>query len=271
MLKGFVLGTTSLIPGISAGTLALIMGIYEKIIFSITNLFSFSKNNQKKAGFSFLLCLTIGFLLAIGALAKGISWLLSTFPLELYSVFTGLIIASLPKLFKMTDKTKQSFFLVSIISVVFFIFLKKIPNLSHPQASLFLFFISGFFGFFASALPGLSGSTVLLIMGTYQLILKALTEGEGGYFIIFLIGGMAGLSCAFYFIRFFLKKKKNLFFCIILGLIIGSLPEIAPWKQEHSLSTSTLLIRIITCIFMGIILFLLAEKPIFWKKTKVQN
>ena len=263
------MGTVSLVPGISAGTFALIMGIYEKIIFSVTSGFSFL--NKNKANYLFLLCLTIGFVCAIGSLAKGIDWLLSMFPLELYSVFTGLIIASFRKLFNMTDKTKKSFFIVGATAIIFFIFLKSIPSSINQQASFFLFFTSGFLGFFASTLPGLSGSTVLLVIGTYQLILKALANGEVGYLIIFLIGGIAGLICASYFIHFFLKKHKSLFFCITLGLIIGSLPEIAPWKEEHSLSVITLFIRISICIFMGIILFFLAEKPFFWKKTKVHN
>ena len=244
------------------------MGIYEKIIFSVTNVMPFLKNRKKKDPFIFLLCLTIGFLLAIGFLASGLSWLLSTFPLELYSIFTGLIIASLPRLLKMTNKTKPTFFTIGLVSLIVLIALKNISPFSNLQASFILFFISGFLGFFASALPGLSGSTILVIMGTYQLILKALTEGEGSYLIVFLIGGIIGLSCAFYLVRLFLKKKKNLFFCIILGLIIGSLPEMIPWQQEHFLSINTLMVRIITFVLSGIILFILVENSFFWKKIK---
>ena len=250
------------------------MGIYEKIIFSITNLISFSKKSHKKDQFIFLLCLTIGFLLAIGFLASILSWLLSTFPLELYSIFTGLIIASLPRLFKMTNKTNFSFFIVGLVSLIVFISLQNISPFANLQASFILFFVSGFLGFFASALPGLSGSTILLIMGTYQPILKALTQRQEDYLMVFLIGGIVGLSCAFYLARFFLKKKKNLFFCIILGLIIGSLPEMIPWQQEHhSLSINDLIISIVTFVLTGIILFILVEKSLFLKKKnlKIKN
>ena len=149
ILKGFVLGTSSLIPGLSTGTLALVMGIYEKIIFSITNLISFSKKNHKKKDqFIFLLSLTIGFLLAIGFLARVLSWLLDTFPLELYSIFTGLIVASLPHIFKLTDKTKKSVFIVAIVSLIVFPFLKKYFSFFKSTKlfySVFYIWISGVF------------------------------------------------------------------------------------------------------------------------------
>ncbi len=245
-------------PGISAGTLALIMGIYEKIIFSITTLIPFSRKNNNNL--IFLLCLTIGILLAIFFLTKGMTLLLSLFPLQLYSFFTGLIVASLPRLFKLTDKKRKSFLLIILIAIGFFISLKITPGLLHFQDSSFLFFISGFFGAFSSILPGLSGSTVLLILGVYHSILKALTEWMIGYLLIFAMGGALGLGCALYFIRSFLEKKKNLFFCLILGLIIGSLPKVIPWKQTQFESTATAIAHIISFICVGIIAFLLIEK-----------
>ena len=240
------------------------MGIYEKIIFSITSLLFLSK---KPKNLIFLLCLTFGFLVAVFFLAEGMSWLLSHFPLEVYSVFTGLIVASLPKLLKFTDKKRSSFLLIGLISIVFFVFLKIIPNFSiQNQISWFVLFMSGFLGFFASILPGLSGSTILLIIGTYHLILKALTEWMGGYLIIFSMGGVLGLICAFYFIHAFLKKRKNLFFCIIIGLIIGSLPKIIPEEQWRSTHISTTIITTISFILIGIILFFFLKKNSSFRK-----
>ncbi len=253
------MGVACLVPGISAGTLALIMGVYEKIILSISHLFSFS---IKSANFIFLLCLTIGLLLAIFCLAGGMSWLLFHFPMELYCFFAGLILASVPKLFYLTDKTKKSILLTGVVAFSVCIFLAMIPNVSTlNQASLFLFFISGFFGFFASILPGLSGSTILLILGMYHLILEALTgEGKTIYVILFSVGGMLGLICAFYCIRYFLNNRKNIFFCIILGFIIGSLPKILPWEKWDSADKNTAIIYSLIFCLIGIILFFLIEK-----------
>ncbi|MCY4321508.1 MAG: DUF368 domain-containing protein, partial [Bdellovibrionaceae bacterium] len=168
----------------------------------------------------------------------------------------------------LTDKTKKSVFIVAIVSLIVFLSLKNISPFSNLQSSFTLFFISGFLGFFASVLPGLSGSIVLLIIGTYPLILKAVTEKQVDYLMVFLIGGVIGFSCAFYLIRFFLKNKKNLFFCITLGLIIGSLPEMISLKKEHILSINTLIINISIFSLIGVALFILVENLFFWKKIK---
>ena len=255
ILKGFVLGGSGLIPGVSAGTLALIMGIYEKIIFSLDNLFS---KNKKKESFIFLLCLTLGGIIAIFTLTEGIAQLISHFPLEVYALFTGLIIGSLYKLFQLTDKTKKSFLWVSLIAIAFYIALKLWPETSFTQSGKGILFLSGFVGFFAGALPGLSGSAVLLLMGTYHLVLEILTEKLWGHLLIFLLGGVFGLITAFYIIRFFLKKRNNLFFCIILGLIIGGLPQIIPWEEYPTGDIKSLFVWFY--IFIGIGLFFLLEK-----------
>ena len=263
ILKGFTLGVASLVPGISAGTLAVIMNIYEQIITTITHSFF----PLKRKNIIFLGFLSIGFLTAIFSLADIISYLLLHSPLEIYCFFTGLILASLPKLLKMTDKKKKSFIIIFLTAILFFIFFKIMPNHSYQEeVSLLLFFTSGFVGFFASVLPGLSGSTILLIMGTYHFTLKVLTEINIIYLIFFISGGFLGLVCAFYFIQFFLKKKKNLFFCIIIGLIVGSLSKILPWEQWASTEIKTAFIKTTIFIFLGIFVFFFIEKKAFFTK-----
>ena len=264
VLKGFTLGTASLVPGISAGTLAVIMNIYEQIITAITHSFF----PLKRKNIIFLGSLSVGFLIAVFGLADIISYLLLHFPMEVYCFFTGLILASLPKLFKMTDKKKGSFTIIFLTAILFFIFFKIMPNnLNQDEVSLPLFFISGFIGFFASVLPGLSGSTILLIMGTYHFTLKILTEINITYLVFFILGGSLGFICAFYFIQFFLKRRKNLFFCIIIGLIIGSLSKILPWEQWESIEIKTAIMKTIIFILLGIFIFFLIEKrTLFTKK-----
>lgn len=259
VLKGFIMGVACLIPGVSAGTLALIMGVYEKIILSINEIIRLS---IKRKTFVFLLCLSLGLLLAVFCLAEGMSWLLSTFPIELYCFFAGLILASIPKLFHLTDKTKSSLLITSVTALTVCIVFTMFPDSSKlNQTDLFLFFISGFFGCFASILPGLSGSTVLLIIGTYHLILKTLAESIMGIdIIVFSIGGVLGLVFGFYCIRYFLKHKKNLFFCVVLGLIIGSLPKILPWKEWSATDTNMVTMNGFVFCFIGVILFFLLEK-----------
>ena len=233
ILKGSVIGVGCLVPGISAGTLALIMGVYEQIISSINSLWPVS--GKTKPALIFLLCLAGGTGAGIFLPARGISFLLNQFPVELYWIFTGLIVASLPQLFKLTDRTKKSFLIACSTALIFFVVLRVMGGGEGGpewEGRLFLlFFISGFLGCFASVLPGVSGSAVLLILGSYPTILKSLTEGPSGQMGLFLAGGLLGFVCAFYFVRFLLNKKKNLFFCVALGLILGSLPEVFPQEQ----------------------------------------
>jgi len=260
--KGFALGSASLVPGVSAGTIALIMGIYGKIIFSVNHLISFSKSVKKKESFIFLSCLAVGVLISVFSLAEGISWLLSRFPLEVYSVFTGLIIASFPKLLSLTDKNKKSFLVILSVSALVFILLfilQKMSFFGWKNITFSSFFISGFFGFFVSVLPGLSGSAVLLILGSYPFILEALVERMVAYLMVFLIGGVLGLLCAFYCVQFFLKKKKNMFFCIIIAFIVGSLPEVLPWQtalESESITASIVLMLVFIAIGFSFFIFL---------------
>ena len=288
-LKGFALGAVCLAPGISAGTMALVMGIYDKIVFSVTSLFPVSKKTKKSL--IFLCCLTAGVVLSFVFLSKGMSRLLLLFPLQMYSFFTGLILASLPRLLSQTDfefrpllgyipfvtrsqgsdtlkqeriksKSLKSLLLILAVALGFFAFLNLTGLELGARLSkgfFWLFFVSGFLGLFASVLPGLSGSTVLLLLGSYSMILKALTEWKLTPLIVFSAGGLLGLVCAFYFVRLFLEKRRKLFFCLILGLILGSLPEIIPWANhlENKIVTIT---HILVFLFLGMAVLRLTEK-----------
>ena len=255
ILKGFVLGSSCLIPGVSAGTLALIMGIYEKIIFSIENLFSKNKN---PGAFIFLLCLAIGGVTALFTLTESIEWLIVHFNLEVYAVFTGLIVGSLYKLFQFTDKTKKSVLWISLVAIGFFIILKLSPAIYFTQEGKGILFLSGFLGVFAGFLPGVSGSAVLLLMGSYHLILETVTQKLWGSFLVFLLGGGFGFLIAFHLVRFFLKKTNHLFFCVMLGLIIGGLPQIIPWEEYPKGEINSLVVG--AYILIGMALFFLLEK-----------
>ena len=333
LVKGFALGAVCLAPGISAGTMALVMGIYDKIVFSVTSLFPVSE--KTKNSLIFLCLLTSGVVLSFVVLSKGMSQLLLLFPLQMYSFFTGLIVASLPRLLSQTDfnlralwgrfkpqspllpqesiksKSLKSLLLILAVALGFFAFLnlkgsefgkefsqrpftvntpesshlskgfnkesyprpfaedsKESSHLSAPPVTGFfwLFFVSGFLGFFASVLPGLSGSTVLLLLGSYSKTLKALTDWDLKPLMVFVAGGLLGLFCAFYFVRFFLQKNRKLFFCIILGLILGSLPEIIPWEQGFENKTFTAL-KVFVFLFFGMALLWFTEKRFFLNKV----
>ena len=255
IFKGFLLGVVCLIPGISAGTIALLLGIYDKIIFSITSL--------KRQSFIFLFYISLGSLIGILLFAKAISLLLMSFPIPVYFAFIGFILASLPRLFQLIDKDKKSFFLVALSSLCIFIFLLILPRGSFMSSlSAEIFFISGFLSVFASVLPGLSGSTVLLLLGAYSMVLNVLAKQEVFYLSFFVFGGIFGLGLAFYFVRWFLKYHKNVFFCIILGWIIGSIPEMIPWDESPFKKP----ILVISSLLVSMLVVFILDKKFFKKK-----
>ena len=268
ILKGFVLGVASLIPGLSAGTLAVILSIYEKIILSISELLTLK---IKKENLIFLLLLSFGCLVAIFSLAKGMSYILTQFSLEVYSFFGGLILAALPRLFELTNKKTSSVLYIGGVALGVFALLYGLPEFSQLENYLFSFFISGFLGVFISVLPGISGSMILVILGTYHACLQALTRLEWTKIGLFILGGLIGLLSAFYFVRLIMRKNPNAAFCTLLGLILAGVTEILPWEAWHSLPVMQGFLRSILFILLGSVCIFLTEKIAFFKKRVLKK
>ena len=211
VFKGVVLGCSALAPGVSMGTLALAMNIYEKIIFLKDR--------------NFLMCLSLGFASVVFLGAGFVSYLLKFFPLETYSLFIGLVLASLPVVFKNIKKGWRS---AAVVVPVIFVF-GALLNFSvgfGPQTNKFWIILSSFIGGFSAVLPGVSGSMVLLMMGVYDVFLQSLKEFNIIHLTLFLIGGLSGLSLAFFSMNWLLKNKKSLVFCVLCGLILAGLPSL---------------------------------------------
>ena len=261
IFKGLALGGALLIPGLSASTLAIVMGIYEKTVVSLTQCIPWkkTKKSKNKNHFYFLLCLATGVVLALLLLAKPLSFLLFHFSLPLQAFFIGLIGASVPSLFKMTGQSPSSFLWVVFWTGLFlggfyiiFPFLSEqsalsalfIPEKSHflsaclngfeqnplcsEHTAQTLLFLSGFVAVFASVWPGLSGSFVLLLIGTYHYVLQNLADRDLWNLAVFALGGLLGLLLALFVVRLLLKKYKKLFFCMALGIIIAGIPSFIP-------------------------------------------
>src|SRR5699024_9823776 len=169
--RGFIMGTSDLIPGVSGGTIAVILGIYDELIASINKLFS--KDWAKQL--PFLIPLGIGMGAALKVLSGGMDWLLSHYPEPTYFLFLGLIIGLIPCLFKEADaaisfQTKQYVLLVIGIVLIALLLPFKDANEGAAIAELttstyMLLFVGGFLASAAMILPGISGSMVFLILG----------------------------------------------------------------------------------------------------------
>ena len=201
-------------------------------------------------------CVSTGIGLSVFTLAEGISYLLQYYPFPVYSIFTGLVLASLPVLFKEVQIKRHFIWFVVAAAIMFSIsVLFVVEPVIQSSPSLWLYFLSGFLGFFFAVLPGLSGSMALLLLGTYHFILLILNTLVWSHLIMFLTGGVIGLACVFYCLQFLFKRNKSFIFSIILGFIIGSLPKIFPWKYWSMENDITFFTTAFCFITIGIGLF----------------
>ncbi|MDK2886068.1 MAG: putative rane protein [Thermosipho sp. (in: thermotogales)] len=214
---GILMGIANLIPGISGGTMAVITGIYNDLIISITQVFKF-----KKEGFKILFFVGLGILVSIFSGAKVFEFGLENYPFYMYSLFFGLILASIFYL-----KSKINF---RFLPTIFGIILVLLPNfLPHSNTiSNLKIFLGGFLGGAAMIIPGLSGSLMLLILGIYDKAILALSNLDIKFLSFLGFGVILGIYSVARLIKWALNKNKDFVDNFVLGLIIGSLYPIFP-------------------------------------------
>lgn len=240
IMKGVLMGIANIIPGVSGGTMAVSMGIYDTIISSITNLFKDFKKSIKT-----LWPYLIGMLLGIAGLSFLIEYLFSNFPLQTSMIFIGLILGGFPVI---TSKIKGqklgashiiTFFIFFSIIIVMQIFkTNKVTTLSTSfqiVQTIQLFFV----GVIASAtmvIPGVSGSLILMLLGYYTPIIETISTFIksamsfevssilGGFTILipFGLGVLFGLFAVAKLIEFLLGRFELLTYSAIMGLVIAS-------------------------------------------------
>lgn len=222
------MGASDVVPGVSGGTIAVLLGIYDQLIAAINGLFS----REWKKHVSFLLPLGIGIVVAIFTLARLMNWLLKVYPGPTYFMFLGLIVGVLPYLFREVD-AKVNFKLHHIIILLISIFLVGLLALLNDEEGAvivgrslsiyLLFFFSGFLGSAAMILPGISGSFILLVIGVFPTIMHALTYFEFDVILITGAGIGIGIITMSKVIHYFLTHYQFGTFAVIIGMVIGSI------------------------------------------------
>ncbi len=243
MIRGFFMALADSVPGVSGGTIAFIMGFYDDFIISINTLISKSKNLlEKKAAILFLGKLGIGWIVGI---TLSVFILTSIFESEIYkisSVFIGLILFSIPLIIKEeTASLKRNYYNVvyTLVGISFVYWLSvlnsQISNTAENDASTFTFtfglfvFLAGVTAISAMILPGISGSSILLIFGVYSTIILTIKEVLTFDFqnlpilIFFGIGIITGVLTVIRLLRYLLSNYRSQMIYLILGLMIGSL------------------------------------------------
>ena len=237
ILKGFILGIANVIPGVSGGTLAISLGIYERILNVINH---FRKNI--KENIKFILLLGLGLVLAIGLFSNIIGYTLEHYPFATILFFIGFIIGGLPILFKKVKgniKISNIFiFLVTFSLVMLMTFVNvssKSASLSNINISLLLIlFGCGFIAAATMILPGISGSFILMLIGYYEPIINTIRDVTkfndlfNNLIIlgVFGIGVLTGIIAMSRFIEWLLNRYEVKTYYGILGFIIASIISI---------------------------------------------
>ena len=230
ILRGVVMGIANVIPGVSGGTLAVSMGVYDKLIAAINNLFK-----KFKQSLSTLWPLGLGMLVGIFGLAAVIKPLLSNFPLPTNFAFIGLILGGLPVIVRRMN-VKKAGATGGFLFVIFFALIIVLPLLTGtgsravtPNVGTVLLLV--LIGAVASAtmvVPGVSGSMVLMLIGFYEPVIGALntlrTGDLGALFILlpFAVGVVVGIFSISKLIDMLFHKFPDQTYCAILGLVIAS-------------------------------------------------
>jgi putative membrane protein len=238
-MKGFLMGAANVIPGVSGGTMALILGIYEELINAIRSInlkfvrlitiFNI-KEALSSVSWPFLLPISLGVFLATFSLAEVLSWLLDRYPVIVWSFFFGLIVSSVITVSRVIRQWRIPTIVAIAVGTITAYGLFGVIPVSTPNAPWFIF-VSGFIAICAMILPGISGAYILVLLGKYHYILEALNNKD--FFTLFIIGAgaLVGLISFAQILGWLLKKYHDLTMAILIGLMCGSLRKIWPWKE----------------------------------------
>lgn len=238
--KGLAMGAADIVPGVSGGTIAFITGIYEELIDTINGInlnalrTLFIKGIGafwKQINGSFLVALLLGIAISILSLAELMTYLLSEHPVLIWSFFFGLILASIWLVGKTIDKWSIGVILSFIFGIVSAYYISSIQTVRHVDGYWFIF-VSGMIAICAMILPGISGSFILVLLGSYHLVLQALKERDLFLILIFVSGCAIGLLSFARLLKFLFTKFKTATIALLTGFMIGALYKVWPWKKN---------------------------------------
>lgn len=248
-IKGFIIGIGKIIPGVSGAMLAITMGVYDKAIFYICN---FRKN--VKTSVKYLLPLGMGICLSIILFSKLISLCLDKYYVITMLFFIGLIIGGIPTVVNKVNK--KDYFITGIVFAIFFLI--TIFNISNSYIiknnfiDTIVFFVSGLIETIGTIVPGVSGTALLMILGTYDIIIYSIGNIMNIRIIIpFVIGIIVGMILFIKIVDYLFKNYSNKMYSVILGLLLSSIVLLVIQVFKNRIYISNLIIGIVFMI-MGI-------------------
>jgi putative membrane protein len=266
-LRGLLMGSADVIPGVSGGTMALITGIYQRLVHAISQInanfllaalkgdFGKSKEELLKWDFNLFIPLLLGIGLAVLTMSKIMTLMLTVYTATTYAFFFGLILASAGFVYKHVDELNLKNILFLVVGFVFAILFVGL-NPVQANHTLPVIFLSGMVAICAMILPGISGAFILLLLNQYEYMLAALNQLKFVDIITFGVGAVIGILSFSRILNYLLPHHKSITMAFLVGLMVGTLR--LPYQKITTSMDSV--IPVIMAAAIGFILVIVLEK-----------
>lgn len=242
-LRGSLIGVAEIVPGVSGGTIALIVGVYHSIIRSASGVVrgiigvvvpSLRKNAPwSDMEWARIIPLLIGMFLAIFVAAWLLEPILTSYPVQARAVFAGLIAMSLIVPITMVgSRWRANDVLLAALAAAVSFALVGLPSLTVSEPSLLWVAPAAALAVCALVLPGVSGSFLLLVLGMYEPTISAVNDRDFAYLGVFVAGAIIGLGSFVVVLQWLLTNRRQITLVVMTGLMVGSLRALWPWQGE---------------------------------------
>jgi putative membrane protein len=236
------MGAADVVPGVSGGTVALVVGIYEPLVRSVRNgaaaLGHLLRLDVRKAltalgriDWWFIGPLALGLVAAVLTLARLIEFVLEDYPVGTSAFFFGLVVGSIPIAWAFIHRPAPVHLAIAMTSAVATWFVLGLRGDALTDPSLAVVFGSGAIAICAMILPGISGSLILLMLGMYDRVIEALNDRDLGVIATFAAGAVIGLALFSTLLEFLLRRYHDPVMAALVGLLLGSLRVLWPWPD----------------------------------------
>ncbi len=248
VVRGALIGAAEVVPGVSGGTVALIVGVYDDVIGSAGHFLrgiaaaivdgvrgrgaARTRAHFAEVRWGVVIPVAVGMVAAVVAGAAVIAPLVEDHPVETRAVFTGLIVASLAVPIRIVGRWGLREVLLALAAAVVAVVLVGLPAAGDAEPVLPVVALAAAVAVCALVLPGVSGSFLLLTIGLYAPTLDAVNDRDLVYLGVFLLGAIAGLAAFVPTLQWLLEHRRRITLAIMTGLLAGSLRALWPWQSE---------------------------------------
>ncbi|CCE55622.1 MAG: DUF368 domain-containing protein [Corynebacterium casei] len=231
LIRGALIGSAELVPGISGGTVALIVGIYERALHNANLLI---KGKIKEVDWLFLLTVGVGMVVAV----FGMSTVLSSFVDNNFSIshalFMGMVAVSMLvpiSMMSKEDRAKPQYWIYALVAAVVIFVMTGFTSEAVEDPNLIVIFFAAAVAVCALIMPGVSGSLILLMLGLYQPTIAAVSDGNFTVIIVFIVGAICGLAAFVRTLNYLLDSHRGATLAVMTGFMLGSLRALWPWGE----------------------------------------